>query len=253
MRRVLWTRRNGYTHVYGVLAILEKTMKCGIIMSSELAKNGRWDAGFHLLNAEYAERAAALAVTMRPEEVVALLSDDQAIPTQVLQLLAPLTRGNAKPGREQLLKAVVEYPFLSLAIIKDKGRDLLAQQQAELQQQAQKMADVSSALEAAGPSIPGLEPIPHQVRGLLTKNRYVQGVVYFDGELLSIPPETSETAYVADCWVIELGDWTGPEVIDALVADGNVPVPRRYEDLGKPVGWLPQLADHTQNYGKGWR
>lgn len=230
-------------------------MKCGIVMSSDLMKHGRWDAGFHLLNQEYADRAEGLSVTMSKEDVVTLLTDAQSIPTEALLFLAPLTRGSNRgnPSREQLLKAVDEYPFLALAIVKDKGRDLLEAKQLELAQQVQKMNDARVALASAGPTIQGLASIPVNVRGLLNQNRYVAGVVYFDGDTLSIPVETSPTAYVADCWVIELSDWTGPGMIDEMVSAGEVPVPRRYEDLGKPVGFVSVLADHTQNYGMGWR
>lgn len=229
-------------------------MKHGIVLSSELSKHGRWDADFHLLNQEYAERAEALSATMSKEDALALLIDEHAMPTEVLRLIAPLVRGHQAPAsREKLLKAAGEYPFLALAIIKDKGCDLLDQAQHDLMQKAEKMAGAKRALEAAGSTVAGLSAIPVEVRQGLNKNRYVGGVVYFDGDTLSIPVETSATAYVADCWVIALEDWTGPAMIDELVAEGNVPVPRRYEDLGKPIGFLSDLADHTQNYGMGWR
>lgn len=229
------------------------TAQFAIINSSELFKQGRWDAGFHLLNKEYAERAAVLAVTMSKDEVVALLSDDDAVPTAVLQHLAPLVRGGyGTPSRDQILKAVNEYPFLSLAIVKDKGADQMDQLKNDLDKKVEKMGQAQQTLQSAGVPIAGLSPIAHETRGLLSNNKFVGGVVYFDGDTLSIPAETSRTAYVADCWVIDLADWTGPEVIDALVAEGNVPVPRRHEDLGQPVGMVESLADHRQNYGLGW-
>jgi hypothetical protein len=169
-----------------------------------------------------------------------------------LRFLEPLTRGNKLANREQLLKAVKEYPYLSMAIIQDKGGELLAENQKELAQQVEKMSEARETLASNVATIQGTVPIALQEKKLLNKNNFVAGVVYFDGDTLSIPVSTLPTAYVADCWVIERADWTGPEMIDALVSNGQVPVPRRHEDLGNPVGFVASLADHTQNYGVGW-
>ena len=229
-------------------------MRFATVMSSDLAKHGRWDAEFHILNAAYSERAAAISTTMTADAVIALLSDESSMPTSILKLISPLSHGsNQTKTRDQLLKAVQEYPFLSLAIIKDKGRSLIEAKQKELAQQAQKLIETQTTLAESSPEIQGLHAIPIGIRSQINKNRYVAGVVYFDGHTLSIPVETSSTAYVSDCWVIELADWTGPAMIDQLVSEGNVPVPRRHEDIGQPVGCVDHLADHTVNYGMGWR
>lgn len=229
-------------------------MKCGVVMHSQVVKFGRMDAGFHLLNQRYADQAAALSVTMTEEAALALLSNEGVVPTSVLQLLAPLTRGSGQtPTRAQLLSAAKEYPFLALAVIKAEGTVALGARQQELLAEANKLAAVQQSLQSAGPSIKGVSEIPATLRGTLDKSNFVAKVVYFDGDTLAIPPETSPTAYVADCWVIELTDWTGPEMIDQLVNEGNVPVPRRVQDLGAPVGYLASLPDHTENYGVGWR
>jgi hypothetical protein len=242
-------------HIYTTKKLRSFLMKFATVMSSDFLKHGRWDAEFHILNAAYAERAASISTTMTAEAVIALLSDESSMPTSILKLISSLSRGNNDTKtRDQLLKAVQEYPFLSLAIIKDKGRTLIEAKQKELAQQAQKLSETKSTLDSSSPDIQGLHQIPIGIRSQLNKNRYVAGVVYFDGHTLSIPVETSSTAYVADCWVIELADWTGAEMIDRLVSEGNVPVPRRHEDMGQPVGCVEHLADHTVNYGGiGWR
>jgi hypothetical protein len=227
-------------------------MQQAIISSSELTKNGRMDAGFHLLNTEYADRAAALAVQMSEADVITLLSDEQAMPTNVLKFLEPLTRGNKPANRELLLKAVKEYPYLSMAVVQDKGGDILEAKQKELTQQAVKVSAAQTTLATNVATIQGTVPIALKEKQLLNKNNFVAGVVYFDGDILSIPVETCPTAYVADCWVIERAEWTGPGMINELVSSGNVPVPRRQQDLGNPVGFVASLADHTQNYGQGW-
>jgi hypothetical protein len=98
----------------------------------------------------------------------------------------------------------------------------------------------------------GLLPIPEELRALLATHRFVAGVVYRDGDDLVIPVHTSETHWLSDCWVIDLAEWVGPQMLDDLVAEGNVPIPRRYQDLGTPIGFL-ELPGHEQNYGMGWR
>ncbi len=228
-------------------------MKSAIIMSSQLHQHNRWDVGFHLLYDEYADRAQALSAVLSEEAAVALLSDE-TVPAEALALLAPLTRvTQGTPKREQLLSAARAYPFIALALLKDKAPALLERRQAQAQRALERIAQTRLTLEEAGPTIEGLLPIPFDVRNLLASNHFVGAVVYFDGQTLSIPVETSKTAYVADCWVVELSDWTGADYVAARVDEGEVPVPRRCEDLGKPVGFLKDLADHTSNYGMGWR
>lgn len=237
-------------------------MKYAVVSSSQLTRFNRWDAGFHLLFQEYGDRAEALSVTMEEAEVLDLLADSNSIPKQLLEFLAPLTRGSQikTPSREQLFGAVKEYPFLSLAIVMDKAPGLLEARKLELAQQIKKLDSViqrlskaTQILESKTPAIKDLLSIPQDVQKALSENRFVAGVAYLDDNTLSIPVETSPTAYVADCWVIELEDWTGAEMIDKMVSEGEVPVPRRYEDLGNPIGYMKDLADHTVNYGMGWR
>lgn len=253
-------------------------MKVGVIMSSELAKAGRWDAGFHLLNQEYKDAAAALAEVVDQAEAVQMLSDSDLFPTSVLLKLSPLCRGtvHGNAAREQLLKAVAEYPHLSLAIVLKEAEGSIREQQDALKVKQDKLAatharlgvvaegiraisgrlEVQAKAEAVAPLvegvIPGLLPIPDELAALLPTHRYVAGVVYRDGDELVIPVHTGVTEWVSDCWVIRVEEWSGVETIQELVADGNIPIPRRYEDVGTPVGYV-ELPGHEQNYGRGWR
>lgn len=229
-------------------------MKAFIARSSDLFRHDRWDVGFHALNMEFRDQASALSMTMSAEEALEILSNPHSMPTTALKLIAPLVRGQGDtPNREQLLRAAKEYPFLALAIVRDKGVALINAHKDELEQQARQLTAASEKLSSTGPRIAGIEPIPNHIRTATEKNAFVGGVIYFDGDTLAIPAETSPTAYVADCWVIELSEWTGPQCLEALVNEGNVPVPRRREDLGTPVGVLPDdMPDHTVNYGLGW-
>lgn len=227
-------------------------MQAFIVRSSDLGD--RWDVGFHRVNTQYRDQAEALSMSMSKEQALAMVSGD--LPTDTLKLLTPLVRGNVRGGgpiRDQLLRAANEYPFLALAIIRDKGIALIDAHKDELEQQARQLTATAEKLNTTGPRIAGIEPMPNHIRSATEQNAFVGGVIYFDGDTLSIPAETSKTAYVADCWVFDLHEWTGPQCLADLVNEGNVPVPRRREDLGKPVGVISgEMPDHTVNYGFGW-
>lgn len=246
-------------------------MKVGAVMFSELGN--RWDAGFHLLNKEYKERAIALECSLGGGEnaklaALELMHDEQAFPVSTLKELQPLCRGGDPSyyKMETYRKAMEEYPFLCLAILMATAPEKLKQRRTELESSMSKIDAVSARLselavslmeEQAAPvaqdiSLHGLLPLPDTLTPLLTTHRYVAGVVYRDGDELVIPVHTDNKSWVSDCWVIELSDWTGPDMLATLVAEGNVPVPRRYQDIGTPIGYV-ELPDHTPNYGMGWR
>lgn len=248
-------------------------MKCAVIMSSELGN--RWDAGFHLTRVEHKKLTETLKRRFpEPEEAETRARRmAESMTTAELQVLGPLTRGShGSPTREKLMAGIHEYPHLSLAILMRKGREALESAKAEALQSLNRVEASLHELDtlegmqldaddaegdAAAPAKPAamtdIDPIPDEVAELLKTNRYVYGVVYDEGDSFIIPVHTSETAWVADCWVIEKGDWNGVRTLDDLVAEGNVPVPRRYDEIGTPVGFLSGLPDHEQNYGMGWR
>ena len=228
----------------------------------------RWDAEFHLIRLAYKDRTAVIAKSISKETVINFFSRE-SVSIEVLRLLWPLTRGRETVGRqqstrEQLLRAVHEYPFLSFAIMEDNGSRLIKLEKQKLQEQADAKEDLSKDLEnllrvvavdAPGleefpppPTIDGIEPLSPAVRKAVAENAFVGSVVYSDGSTISVPAETSQTAYVADCWVFDFADWSGVKGIADLIGDGNVPVPRRREDLGDPVGYIRDLPGHKQNY-----
>ncbi len=131
-------------------------MKTAVVSFSSLAQHDRMDAGFHILNQQYAEAAKALEASTNKDQIISFLSDEGSIPTSVLKLLAPLTRGSTSdPGRDQLLKAVRDYPFLSLAIIKDQGKAKLEEVQVALAKRATAAAASLHLLdEFGGPATP---------------------------------------------------------------------------------------------------
>lgn len=263
-------------------------MKYAIISSADIFSSNRWDAGFHLINKEYSEQVKSLSKKISKEDVITLLSDEKAFPNSVMKFIEPLTRGNSdKFNRDQLLKAVQEYPHLALAIIQDKGASQMREIEVDLAHQAKKIADARTRLQEiedvvvaedesdsdddseddqdedhskkSEPSMSlseitqGLNEISAEIQESLSANRFVGGVVYSDGERLHIPVETYKTAYVADCWVIEIADWRGEKMLAEMTNEGEVPVPVQFQDLGDAIGATGELPDHTQNYGRGWR
>lgn len=233
-------------------------MKIAIINSRDLGD--RWDAQFHIANDTYKEDAEVIARTLSPQQAMDLF---EAIPTAALEKIAPLCRqANSVPKRDQLLRAASEYPFLALAIIRAEAKEVLEAEKTAALERAEKMTKLVDAdirgldqifdQKAAAPADLGwLSKVDSCTESAIRDNNFVRGVVYFDGSEYSIPVETSKTAYVADCWVIEAQDFR-PGEIDRLIEEGNVPVPRRPADLGQPVGYL-DLPGHSQNYGMGWR
>lgn len=260
-------------------------MKHAIIKFSELGN--RWDAGFHLIRKEYEDRAKAVQAAMSKEEILDLLSSEDAFPNETLMELSPLTRGQQTPNRTLLLKAAEEYPFLAMAIMLDKSEALIMERQAELDRKKAsietvmaKMSEVRTRLnevvskitdqveqggdEPAPYLLPtaadlDLDAIPDHLLELLSKQSFVAGAVYLMDDRIIVPVHTDGRAYVADCWRIYEDDRksgeTLAETLDRFVEDGNVPVPVLASDIlqdGTLIGYIT-LPDHEQNYGLGWR
>ena len=241
-------------------------MKCGIVRLSELGD--RWDAEFHLASLEHRAQAERLKTVMSVADVEQLLLGGTAFSTADLAALKPLSRRSNYFTSEAVAKVVREYPYLAMAIVMATAGPRLAEQRAVL---VQKLAEIDAVIErvadakrsvdqmvaetspADQPAIaPRVQAIPDDVQPLLATHRYVAGVVYQNGDELIIPVSTEPTSWVSDCWVIPVDEWAGRETLLALVAQGEVPVPRQYQGLGTPIGFV-DLPDHTVNYGMGWR
>lgn len=90
-------------------------MKVAIIKSSELIREGRWDADFHIALDEVKERVAALKLNLSPEEARIRLSSIALSDKKPLLVLARGT--NRHLNTATVDKIVDEYPHLSLAIM----------------------------------------------------------------------------------------------------------------------------------------
>lgn len=251
-------------------------MKCAIIMSSKLGD--RWDAGFHITRTEHEPLIEALRKQYPEKEEAETRARRLAdsVSTADLQVLAPLTRGTqmqGSPSREKLEGAIREYPHLALAILMKHGRGALEASRTEALQNlnrinaslheletleaactpaaAAETAEDRDAAETA--SMADIGPIPEELKPLLETHRYVAGVVYDDGDSYVIAVHTSDTCWAADCWMVDKTEWRGLKTLEDLVAEGNVPVPRRFDEIGVPVGFIRDLPGHEQNYGMGWR
>ena len=229
-------------------------MKFAIISSNDLGN--RWDASFHIIRTEYQDRASELALGLSEAEALEMLSDENAFPLEMLHSFDALCRGGNKPDRTALLKAAKEYPHLALAIASENAKIALKKQQEALLSKVDAIKLVESKLEQAQSKSSAIaatmQPLTKEQTSLTKKNRYVRGVIYRNDDQLSVPVETNETYFVADCWVIEMDDWKGVETIEKLVNQGDVPIPVQYGDIGKPIGYV-ELPSHEQNYNHGWK
>lgn len=96
-------------------------MQVGVVKLSDLAREGRWDAGFHLTLQSVQERVTELRETVSKAEAIERLD---ALPLSAKASLAVLRRGQtARSMSESDAQTVTrEYPHLSLALI-EKNRD----------------------------------------------------------------------------------------------------------------------------------
>lgn len=129
-------------------------MKIAIVSSSKVFASGRWDAGFHILVQQHEAQANEIKAAMmkafedKPESEALKLAAKQCtdlldrMPTGVLAEIAELSSGQKTESRQSLTMALMEYPFLAMAIVKASGK--LEAFQAEKQKEA---SDASELVE----------------------------------------------------------------------------------------------------------
>lgn len=106
-----------------------------IVSASALTKAGRWDVGFHHLAQKHHQAASALEDSLSKEEAREIASEVfENLPTPFRQSIAPLTRTNQRgnAGKDSLITAINEYPFLSLAVFQSLESDIETHFDAEL-------------------------------------------------------------------------------------------------------------------------
>lgn len=106
-------------------------MKIAVIKRSDLVREGRWDAGFHIAFQEVKERVAALRGALAPEEAIARLAILSLSDKQPLLVLARGT--NRHLNSATIAKIVDEYPHLALAIIEKNLQPAIDRMRAKIE------------------------------------------------------------------------------------------------------------------------
>jgi HAMP domain-containing protein len=248
-------------------------MKIAIVKASELAKENRWDASFHVANAHHAESVTKLKAKLSVKEALDIVSDKELFDMPVLGVLRPLLRGaQSNPGRREFLAAAKEYPYLALALLLEAAPSVLEKKLTEAQARLNRLeryrdnfTQAVLALEAPqSKPLLQLPALPEDLQKLAESKCFVASAVYEgeDGSLVVSVHTTDKNCYVADCWVFSSEEQTENALtseealtahIQKLVYEGEVPTPFRQSELGAVLGALGGLVDHTKNYAMGWR
>lgn len=87
-----------------------------IVKSSDLSRENRWDAGFHIALSQLKTRVDELRDTYSADEAIAILDRVSFADKAPLRVLA--RTGSANAWSQSMLTSVVkEYPHLSLALV----------------------------------------------------------------------------------------------------------------------------------------
>jgi hypothetical protein len=116
-------------------------MKSGVVMSSQLGKYGRMDAGFHLAISSIAEELEEFkAKDISPD---ACKSQLKHLPMYAYEPLKPLARGNKQTwDRKAVERIIQDYPLEAWLLVKkgiSAAHDTLAEKEKELERERQAL------------------------------------------------------------------------------------------------------------------
>jgi hypothetical protein len=121
-------------------------MKVAVISFSDLAKENRWDAGFHIALDEVRGRVDALKATVSADEAISRLAKFSLADKKPLLVLA---RGSNRHLNSQTITTIVnEYPHLSLAIMEQNLQPVIDKLRAQIEKNEASLDDLL-ALQAA--------------------------------------------------------------------------------------------------------
>lgn len=121
-------------------------MKVAVVSLSDLARENRWDAGFHIALDEVRNRVDALRATVSGDEAISRLTKFSLADKKPLLVLA---RGNNRHLNSQTIATIVnEYPHLSLAIMEQNLQPVIDKLRAQIEENEASLDDLL-ALQAA--------------------------------------------------------------------------------------------------------
>jgi len=125
------------------------TARYAIINSSELVKENRWDAGFHITKNELKDRLPELEARLTKDEcweILAKFSTSEKLPLMVL------SRGSWSRPSEATMNAIAkEYPHLSIAVLEQHIAETKAKIEADLAETKAKLETATQVLTRSYP------------------------------------------------------------------------------------------------------
>ena len=117
------------------------------IRSSDVAKYGRMDAGFHMARSRVATLTAHLETQHTADEAITLM---QGLEADALQPLAPLLRGTQRVTAVTAAKAMEDYPHIALALIQESIHASIEAKSAEIGRHEQALDRLKALLPREG-------------------------------------------------------------------------------------------------------
>lgn len=228
------------------------TMKFAIVKSSELGRANRWDAPFHVLNAEHRGRAEELARTVTLDDVSKLL---RGLTPAQRQSLLPLGRGQ----NPKISRIIAEYPYLALAIIEANPDEIAADIDRQIDELESKIALLrlrkTEVLARSSSVTVAADQVDHSAIGLQPGFRYpLLTPDRFDDEFgegfafALIPSDGMAGARIHDAWVVNERNQLHPgysaNAVPVLADDLDLTRAVPSEDptpVGNPHGWGARL------------
>ncbi|MAM38837.1 MAG: hypothetical protein CL949_10135 [Erythrobacter sp.] len=129
-----------------------------VVSSKDLMKAGRWDVAFHALAKQHHAEASQIEDRLSKVQATTIAVETfETLPAIFRQAIAPLTRTQQRgnPGKDSLLSALREYPFLALAVfqsLEDEIRTHFESEIANLQTRRDRL--LQGTLRASNHTMP---------------------------------------------------------------------------------------------------
>jgi hypothetical protein len=133
----------------------KKEMQTGVMRLSDLVRENRMDAGFHLAAQKHAAAVEGLRAVMSEDEAreIALGLPDSVITRKVdgTAVLEPLTRGSMpRTSLKELRRTIAEYPHLSLVMLSQHLDEAMAEARTHITRIEGSIASMRKVTDLAG-------------------------------------------------------------------------------------------------------